>query len=352
MDFTVRLGTSRMGTELIWNGASNSHLYVSGQSGRGKSFFLRYAISQLPQQGIRCIVFDYAGDLRHFPPETCANLNTSIECLDIRTQIGINPFRTLVMQNGQPEYCYDTAARVAETILSATPVRGDLQKLCLRNVLAKYLEQYDTPPGISGLIHQIRSDQELARTMRPTLLRLQDLDNLLPCRPQNFCWNLEHPGITVLQFDSLPNLSTQIILTQFLLFDLWSEKLSHYQDTCPVVVVLDECQRFRFTEGSILHRILREGRKYGFSGWFASQWLNDQSAVEALNRAGLLAYFYPGNEQVNTLARRLAHGAQSAKDYKKLIQGLAIGEFLYIDGRGIPIINRVPKMQHAQYAAK
>ena len=45
MDFTLYLGASRMGTELTWSGASNSHLYVSGQSGRGKSFFLKHCIA-------------------------------------------------------------------------------------------------------------------------------------------------------------------------------------------------------------------------------------------------------------------------------------------------------------------
>lgn len=44
MDFTLYLGTSRMGAELTWSGASNSHLFVSGQSGTGKSCFLKHCI--------------------------------------------------------------------------------------------------------------------------------------------------------------------------------------------------------------------------------------------------------------------------------------------------------------------
>lgn len=335
MDFTLYLGASRMGTELTWSGASNSHLYVSGQSGRGKSFFLKHCIIQLPQQGVRCIVFDYAGDLHQ--------LGVPCDNLDIRTQTGVDPFRPLLLGQNCREQAYNTAARMAEVVMSVGSIRGSLQQVGLRNVLKDYISKGDSKSGFSGLVTQIQDDPELARAMAPTLLRLQDLDNLLPPASQNFSWRLEQPGITVLHFDTLPNLSAQTMLTQFLLFDLWSEKLSQGEDSCPVVVVLDECQRFRFTENSIFTRILREGRKYHFSGWFASQWISNKGTVEALSQAALQAYFYPGNDRVNALAKQLARGTRPAADYRTLLCGLRVGEFLYTDSRGTPIINCVPR---------
>lgn len=284
MDFTLCLGKSRMGTKLIWSGASNSHLYVSGQSGRGKSCFLKHCITQLPQQGVHCFVFDYAGDLQH--------LGVPCDSLDVRTQVGIDPFRPLPIGVNSMEQPYDTAVRVAETVLSVGSIRGSLQQVCLRNVLKDYITQGSTRSGFSGLIAKIQCNPELAQTMAPTLLRLQDLDNLLPPVSQTVSWALEKPGITVLRFDTLPNISAQTLMTQFLLFDLWAEKLSRSETSCPVVVVLDECQRFCFTENSIFMRILREGRKYHFSGWFASQWISDKGTVEALDQAALKAFFY------------------------------------------------------------
>ena len=344
MDFMLNLGTSRVGTALTWSGASNSHLYVSGQSGRGKSCFLKHCIAQLPRQGVRCIVFDYAGDLHH--------LSMPCDDLDVRTQAGIDPFRPLLLGQNCREFPYDTAARVAEIVVSIGNIRGSLQQTGLRNALKDYIERGETSSGFSGLITQIQNVPELARSMAPTLLRLQDLDNLLPPVTQSFSWELEHPGITVLRFDTLPNLSAQTMLTQFLISDLWSEKLSWSKTNCPVVVVLDECQRFHFTENSIFNRILREGRKYHFSGWFASQWISDKESVEALNQAALQACFYPGNDRVNALAKRLAHGSYSAEDYKKLIGRLRIGEFLYIDPNGRPIINCVPLAEKRQESAQ
>lgn len=344
MDFTLYLGASRMGTELTWSGGSNSHLYISGQSGRGKSFFLKHCITQLPQQGVRCIVFDYAGDLQY--------LGVPCDHLDVRTQVGINPFRPLLLGQNCHERPYDTAARVAEIVMSIGGIRGSMQQAGLRNVLKDYISKGDTKSGFSGLVTQIQDDPELARAMAPTLLRLQDLDNVLPPASQNFSWGLGQPGITVLHFDTLPNLSAQTMLTQFLLFDLWSEKLSQGEGSCPVVVVLDECQRFHFAENSIFTRILREGRKYYFSGWFASQWINDKGTVEALNQAALQAYFYPGNDRVNALAKHLAHGADSIENYKRLLGGLRVGEFLYVDSQGRPVINCVPRLEEGERYAK
>lgn len=146
--------------------------------------------------------------------------------MDVRTQVGVNPFRPLLWGENCRERPYDTAARVAEVVMSIGSIRGILQQVGLRNVLKDYIARGDTRSGFSGLVSQIQNDPELARTMAPTLLRLQDLDNLLPPVSQDFSWGLEQPGITVLRFDTLPNLSAQTFMTQFLLFDLWSEKLS------------------------------------------------------------------------------------------------------------------------------
>ena len=343
MDFALSLGTSRMGTTLTWTAASNSHLYASGQSGRGKSYFLKHCITQLPRQGVRCIVFDYGGDL--YPS------GVPCDTLDVRSQAGINPFRPLLVGQNCREQAYDTAARVAEVVMSVGSIRGNLQQAGLRNVLKDYIARGDTRSGFSGLVTWIQNDPELGRVMAPTLLRLQDLDNLLPPVSQTFSWALERPGITILRFDTLPNLSAQTMITQFLLFDLWSEKLSWGEGGCPVVVVLDECQRFRFTENSILNRILREGRKYDFSGWFASQWINDKNAVATLNQAALRAYFYPGDDKVNVLAKQLACDNNSLQDYKRLLHELRIGEFMYIGPHGRPLVNCVTDIKKEEKCA-
>lgn len=41
MSIKIRLGCSRLGSELVWDDAPNSHIYISGKSGQGKSYFLK-----------------------------------------------------------------------------------------------------------------------------------------------------------------------------------------------------------------------------------------------------------------------------------------------------------------------
>lgn len=342
MSISIGLGRSRLGTELVWDGTPNAHLYASGQSGRGKSFFLKHCIAQLPQQGVRCIVFDYSGDFQQNASGWASQrLRAPCKCLDVRKQVEIDPFRRLSINGTHAECNYDTAGRIAEAVTTTYQIRGTLQQTSLRNALKEYLDSGNTQSGFSGLLGQVRQDRGLSRAMGPSLMRLEDLSHLLP-HVGKFDWGFDEPGITILCFDSLPNVSAQTIMAQFLLFDLWSEKTSTARTGCPVVVVLDECQRLTFNESSIINRILREGRKYQLSGWFASQWMEDKAAIEALNQAALQACFFPGNEQVRALARRIGRNVNSAGNCEKLIRSLRVGEFIYIDKYGRPVVACVP----------
>ena len=89
-----------------------------------------------------------------------------------------------------------------------------------------------------------------------------------------------------------------------------------------------------------------------FYGWFASQWISDKGTVEALDQAALKAFFYPGEERISVLARQLVCGGRSASEYTKLLRSLGIGEFLYVDSKGRPLVNCVPRVEKRRGDAK
>ena len=190
-------------------------------------------------------------------------------------------------------------------------------------------------------------EQGRARKMEATTARLRDLGRFFPGSGHGVDWKLREPGIKVLQFDTILDRAVQAVITEVLLADLWGEKLSSGNDTCPVVVVVDECQRFRFREESILTRILREGRKYHLSGWFASQWIDDEDALKALDQAALRVYFYPGDRNVCNLAKTLSSTSQQRKAFMQLISRLEVGYFLYQDGQGKCLIGGAPSASGA-----
>ena len=50
MDYRLDLGCSAAGVPLRWENASNGHIALLGQSGRGKSFTMRNLLAQLPER--------------------------------------------------------------------------------------------------------------------------------------------------------------------------------------------------------------------------------------------------------------------------------------------------------------
>lgn len=322
MPYTLSLGNSPLGVPLTWQGG-NGHIAVLGQSGQGKSVFLRHLMSQLPGQGIRCIVFDCAGD---FGAGSLLPEHAAVE--EVRRMLPPCPFRPLYVTPSYQESAGDTAARICNSILDAYAFRGSAQPVRLRSAVTEFVKACGSDSGFDALIQWIQSDKRRAARLEPSLIRLQDLAQFWSGCGAEPCWDLDTPGITVLQFDTVPDRAAQNVLTELLLSALWSKKLAS-PAACPLVVVLDECQRFSFREGSMLPRLLREGRKFGIHGWFASQWISQKPAAQALEQAALRVWFYPGEDHVRPLAKSLSAHSTQTEHCLRLIHSLRVGRCLY-----------------------
>ncbi len=344
MDYKLSLGHSPEGVPLSWEDGSNGHIALLGQSGRGKSYAARKYLFQLPEQGVHAYVFDCSGDFRgDIMQRIPGRVGAEIDVRDVRRQSRIDPFRPLRLSPVYVEERADTAARLTSAILDAYRFRGSAQPVYLRNAVSDFMESSAFLPSFSALAAFIEGDRKRAEKMQASLVRLKDLGRLFPGGGSGCDWNLDHPGITVLQFDTIPDRAAQVLVTELLLSDLWAEKLQAQQKTCPTVILLDECQRFTFSETSMLVRILREGRKYHINGWFASQWIDSRIAVQALEQAALRAYFYPGDRNIRSLARMLCSEPSRLRQYENLIRGLSIGRFLYAGQNGQTLLNCVPR---------
>lgn len=89
-------------------------------------------------------------------------------------------------------------------------------------------------------------------------------------------------------------------------------------------------------------RILREGRKFGLGGWFASQWINNKTALSALGQAALRANFRPEDVNIPALAKQLAQTGGTPAQWQKLLRRLKVGQFLYFRRDGKNILVNVP----------
>lgn len=343
MDFTLSLGRSRSGRELRWCNASNPHISISGRSGSGKSYCLKRLMAQLPKQGVRCIVFDISDDfsnlslLRRFAGE-----GVEITAADVRKEVVINPFQKLSMNERLQEEGRDVAARLSASLKELYHFPGDKQTMYLCDALANFLEETPHAWDLNEFISFVERDETRAKHMLTSLIRLKHLATMVHGGKEGYRWDLDTPGITIIRFDRIPDTISQAILTEFLLDDLWNRKVRAGADACPVVVVLDECQRLRFGEQSMPSRILREGRKFEFAGWFSSQWMDDKRTLSALGQAALQIHFHPDPTRARSLARMLSQGkTRETGEFEGALSSLKVGEFLYLDQRGNLVIARV-----------
>ncbi len=348
MGISLELGSSRMGAKLVWGDSSNpqmnSHMYVSGTSGMGKSTFLEHCIMQLPQQGVRVVVFDYAGEFQAHLKDKSDVSKVAYECYDVRSQVGVDLFPHVRDSQETAESSYEASARIMEMITRTYSLRGRTQRIHLMNALSDYMDSGGEYLTIHEFVDRLRQDEKQISKMPSAYAALQNLSVLLQSRPACFHWNLTEPGITLISFKSIrSSVNAQAFATQFLLSELWTMKIRPAQESSPVVLVLDEAQRLDLSRDSVCDLILREGRKYRLFGWFASQWIDDDYALSTLNQAGLKVYFNPGINNVNALANKMSHSGVKSKDCARMINSLKVGQFIYLDAEGRPVVCVVPK---------
>ena len=97
----------------------------------------------------------------------------------------------------------------------------------------------------------------------------------------------------------------QVIITELMLWDLYYFSKKAGTKDKPFAVVLDEAQNLSHKNGSPSESILREGRKFGWSAWFATQSLKSLADEEIVNlqQAPLKLYFKPTAEEMLKMAK-------------------------------------------------
>lgn len=341
------IGKSSSGESLVLKYAANSHAYISGCSGTGKSYAMRKLIRQLPDLGVRCIVLDASNDWTGLASSS-ANAGEealAVEIIDVKgSSFSINPLHPLKISDKFTEEWSDVAFRLADTMKVAYKLK-DIQSVYLMTAVHEFAHAKKYPKTISGFLRWAETDLEKDRRKRIdiSLAHLEHLGRTIHCSEVSYHWNLDSPGITVLDFSKVIAEGQQALLVELILGELWSQRLgSGTGQNVPIIVVVDECQKFKFRSNSFLTKILREGRKYQFSGWFASQWISDSDTLSALEQAAFRAYFRPEAGNLHKLAKSLAAGDKKKEiRYEKTLAKLRIGQFLYHTPSGHPVVANV-----------
>ena len=335
--FTLKLGKMSLGTELTFDGNPNWHLFMTGRSGEGKSWEGRDLSMQVPSVGGRVIAIDPSGDFveakttQGSDPAGMENINV------LDKHYCLNPFH---MNEG--ETLDDMVDRVVDLVDSGIRLSSG-QWAYLVDAITEGYEDGEMK-SMSNLVDKVRDDARMNETAARLLPKIRSLGRLIPSGETEIDWKANVPGITIVDLSKIKDRAAKRILTEMLLNSICDLRMNGTpgEAEAPLIVLLDECQLLSFKEGSQEVRILREGRKFGLYGWFATQWLNDKNALSALGQAGLHIYFHPAEEDLHKTALKLAHGDRKrVAECEKRLSRLQVGQFMYASGQRLIVSSHI-----------
>lgn len=341
MNIELFLGNARSGMPIVWNDADNQHIAVLGRSGSGKSYFTKGIVEQAAQQGALCVVLDYSADFVNYIPSA----DIDFRCIDVSSpDFTLNPLAVSAAK-GKLAAAQQLIGALRSVFCFRPRTAVALQKATL-----EYLE-HKAQPSLSGLLDYVENLNKRSMSLDAATEPLELLSVLVHCGDKPIGFDLDRPGIIALGFDQILDTKLRSLLVELILHTVWNQWTSMPHDpNRPLILVLDECQNLSWGGGNMAVRILREGRKFGIGGWFASQWVADKTALAALGQAAFQANFRPDDANIPALAKQLAQSGGTAAQWQGLLRRLRVGQFLFRRRDGQAVVVDVPAGKHTDSA--
>ncbi|MBA2176145.1 DUF87 domain-containing protein [Halobacillus locisalis] len=340
-DIRVPIGTVRgSNANVYWEfgdkGLANRHMFTVGRSGQGKTYFIQCMLMELSKRGLSSIIIDYTDGYKksQLEDEFKDYLGDSLEQFIVRAQkFPVNPFkRNMKMLDEDihiPEDDSDVAERIKNVISSIYDSLGIQQLNAIYQAVIKGMQLYDEGMSLPRLGELLDEDGS-----GPAKTALSQMNLLIDKNPfdyqEEFDWSFldkEKGKVFIIQLTGYSP-DVQNMITEFILWDLWYYKLQHGSKNKPFPIVLDEMQRLDMSGDSPTSKILTEGRKFGWSGWFATQFMKGFASdhLSRLQNATQKIYFNPTENEVSNIASSFAHDTPSRKQWEEKLMNLSKGQ--------------------------
>jgi DNA phosphorothioation-dependent restriction protein DptH len=251
-----------------------------------------------------------------------------------RDKFPINPFKRNRKELDENEYYDEDNTDIGERIKS---VIGSVYKLLkIQQLNAIYqstirgIEKHGDKMNFTGLRAEL--EEENSSFSKTALGQLNPLIDKNPFdNTKEFNWKdiLDSNGkVFIIQLTGFTR-DVQLIITELILWDLWYYTVQNGSKDKPFSVILDEAQNLDFGDNSPYTRILTEGRKFGWSGWFATQFIKGQMNTSEINRlqnAAHKIYFAPPDEEITYIANALSSNLDEKKYLERELMRLQKGE--------------------------
>ncbi|WP_078410114.1 DNA phosphorothioation-dependent restriction protein DptH [Priestia abyssalis] len=369
-DIRVLLGTIEGSMKKIYwefghRELANRHILISGKSGQGKSYFIQCLLLELAQNGISSIIFDYTDGFKNskLEPEFKEQLQGNIEqFLVAKDKFPINPFKRNQKELDEGIYIDEDNTDVAERIKSVfSAIYKDLgiqQQNAIYEAVIRGLDKHGENMSLELLLEELDDDSSgPARTAKSQIKPLIDKSPFNHESQYNWGELLNEKGkVFIVQLTGF-NRDVQLMITEFILWDIWNHQLHHGDKNKPFPVILDEAQNLDHREKSPSAKILTEGRKFGWSGWYATQSLKGQFTTDEISRlqnSSQKVYFMPPENEISSIAANLAQDASARKEWEKRLatlkkgQCIAFGPILEENDtlkQGVPLLINISSLQ-------
>lgn len=337
----IRIGKAENSNkEIFWEygnkGLANRHLLISGKSGQGKTYFMQCLLLEKSKMGIPSIVIDYTEGFlpNQLEPEFVDFLGDKItQKIVYSEKLPINPFQKNQRDIGGiqlPESDTDVAERIKSVFAAVYKSLGIQQQNAIYEAVLNGLSKYGECMDLSKLKEVLEEDgSSYAKTALSQIRPLIDRNPF--SSDQSFNWKdiVESTGqVYIIQLTGFPR-DVQLMITEFILWDLWNYSVRFGNKNKPLPVIMDEAQNLDHTEKSPSARILTEGRKFGWSAWYATQFLKSQLDADELARlqnSSEKIYFSPPEQELSNIAASLSKDPQDKKYWENKLATLRKGQ--------------------------
>ena len=316
----VLIGKDQLTQKVYWefgnSQLANRHLLITGTSGQGKTYAIQTMLYELVQANISSVIFDYTegfmpAQLEH---EFSDSLGDRIKQHIIYNEgVPINPFKRHEVEIADKvilEKAADVATRLAD-IFSHVYGLGEQQSAAIFDAVLSGINTYGDAMNMRHFQQELEEVVKTNKAAKTVISKMSPFFHSIDfTEDKEFDWGKllysEDAAINIFQL-TLISREMQVIITELMLWDAWYYTKKYGNKNRPFVVVLDEAQNLSHKSKSPSASILTEGRKFGWSAWFATQSLKilkDDEVVRLLQAAFKL-YFKPTDDEIMKTAKQL-----------------------------------------------
>lgn len=308
---------------------SNNHIFISGRSGKGKTFFATNLLPSVSMFDGNSIVVDASGSFTRDEvmlalPESV--VDALIDFIDV--DAGSTEPKKLPVNPLYIGDCSNLPAKKRRIVGFVKAAAGKLSKEDTRLVsalISQRLKRHDEITIFTS--DMLRTTLEKGGSAGRNALNLiasvlDDID-AIGCETQGWdSFFAKHKRIPVILIGDAVGENVHP-LVDVLLNSLFEWQHDHPEK--PLTITIDEIKRMSFTDGSPLHTVLTQGRRYkirliGITQDYIS---NDSHAIDVMKQAGTQIFFEPAKSQ-DRIAKDL--GYKDAADAG--LGTMGIGEFI------------------------